>query len=108
MIKNLTEKELIDIVSENEYLRFVFETYETMKKSESYKSNRDEIIYYLGVSELSEKLNLHFEASIKKSKQGLMRVDDFGFEKLVITDEIDYSLDRINEAKKVMNSWEFL
>ena len=105
MIKNLTEKELIDIVSENEYKRFAFETYQTMRNSDSYKQNKDEITYYLGVSKISEKLNLHFEATLTKKRiNNLIVADDFGFINLVITDEIDYSLDRFNLAKKTLNN----
>ena len=66
MIKKLSEKELIEIVSEEEYERFTLETYETMQNSKGYKS-KDEIVYLLGISKISEKLNLHFEATLKKN-----------------------------------------
>lgn len=103
MIKKLTEKEFIDIYSEQEYKRFAFETYKAMINSESYKS-KDKIIYFMGVSKLSEKNNLHFEATLKRNKVNGIDVLDFGFINLVITDEIDYSLDRYNLIKNKLTN----
>lgn len=100
MVKELTEQEFIFLISQEEYTRFAYQTYESIKKDVSYKSG-EPIIYFVGVSKFNEIFNIHYEATLKRNKQGTKRIDDFGFERIIITDEIDYSLDRINEVKEI-------
>ena len=98
MEKTLTEQEFIDWIGYDEYKTFAMNIYELIKKSDAYKS-LDEAIFYIGAEPLDETTWFHFEATIKKFPFG----DDFGFTRMVITDNIDFILDRVNEAKKELN-----
>jgi len=98
MEKQLTEQEFIEWIGEDNYKSFAMNIYELIKKSDSYK-DLDDAIFYIGAEPLDDTTWFHFEATIKKLPFG----DDFGFTRMVITDDIDFILDRVNEAKKVLN-----
>ena len=98
MEKVLTEQEFIEWIGENNYKTFAINIYELIKKSEAYK-NLDDAVFYIGAEPLDDSTWFHFEATIKKLPFG----DDFGFTRMVITDDIDFILDRVNEAKKELN-----
>jgi hypothetical protein len=72
--------------------------YELIKKTEAYK-DLDDAVFYIGAEPLDETTWFHFEAIIKKLPFG----DDFGFTRMVITDDFDFVLDRVNDAKRVLN-----
>jgi hypothetical protein len=74
MVKQLTETELITMISEESFRKLAYTTYQEMKESESYKL-KEEDIFYLGVSEIKEGLNLHYEATLKKGKIGNLIVN---------------------------------
>ena len=98
MEKELTEQEFIDMIGENNYKSFAMNIYELIKKTEAYK-DLDDAVFYIGAEPLDETTWFHFEATIKKLPFG----DDFGFTRMVITDDFDFVLDRVNDAKRVLN-----
>jgi hypothetical protein len=98
MQKELTEKEFIEMIGENNYKSFAMNIYELIKKTEAYK-DLDDAVFYIGAEPLDEATWFHFEATIKKLPFG----DDFGFTRMVITDDFDFVLDRVNDAKRVLN-----
>lgn len=98
MQKELTEQEFIEMIGENNYKSFAMNIYELIKKTEAYK-DLDDAVFYIGAEPLDETTWFHFEATIKKLSFG----DDFGFTRMVITDDFDFVLDRVNDAKRVLN-----
>lgn len=98
MEKTITQQELIEIIGNESYVQFAHDIYDLIKKSDAYKSN-DDAVFYIGATPLDEKLWFHYEATI--NKMGL--ADDFGFTRMLITDDLDFTLDRVNEAKKFIN-----
>ena len=98
MQKELTEQEFIKMIGENNYKSFAMNIYELIKKTEAYK-DLDDAVFYIGAEPLDEATWFHFEATIKKLPFG----DDFGFTRMVITDDFDFVLDRVNDAKRVLN-----
>lgn len=98
MNKELTEQEFIEMIGENNYKSFAMNIYELIKKTEAYK-DLDDAVFYIGAEPLDETTWFHFEATIKKLPFG----DDFGFTRMVITDDFDFILDRVNDAKRVLN-----
>ena len=98
MEKQLTEQEFIEWIGEDNYKSFAMNIYELIKKSDAYK-DLDDAVFYIGAEPLDDKTWIHFEATIKKLPFG----DDFGFTRMVITDDIDFILDRVNEAKRALN-----
>jgi|DEB3_MinimDraft_2_1074329.scaffolds.fasta_scaffold37299_2 hypothetical protein len=98
MQKELTEQEFIEMIGENNYKSFAMNIYELIKKTEAYK-DLDDAVFYIGAEPLDETTWFHFEATIKKLPFG----DDFGFTRMVITDDFDFVLDRVNDAKRVLN-----
>lgn len=98
MQEELTEQQFIEWIGEDKYKSFAMNIYELIKKSEAYK-DLDDAVFYIGAEPLDDTTWLHFEASIKKLPFG----DDFGFTRMVITDDFDFILDRVNDAKKVLN-----
>jgi hypothetical protein len=98
MQKELTEQEFIEWIGENNYKSFAMNIYELIKKTEAYK-DLDDAVFYVGAEPLDETTWFHFEATIKKLPFG----DDFGFTRMVITDDFDFVLDRVNDAKRVLN-----
>lgn len=97
MEQSITQDQFIEWVGNESYLKFAQDIYHLIKESEAYKSN-DEAIFYLGATPLNDEVWFHFEATLKKLPIG----DDFGFTKMLITDDLDVTLDRINDAKKVL------
>lgn len=98
MQKEITEQEFIEMTGESNYKTFSMNIYEQIKKTDAYK-DLDDAVFYIGAEQLDETTWFHFEATIKKLPFG----DDFGFTRMVITDDFDFILDRINEAKRVIN-----
>ena len=98
MQKELTEQEFIEMIGENNYKSFAMNIYELIKKTEAYK-DLDDAVFYIGAEPLDETTWFHFEATIKKLPFG----DDYGFTRMVITDDFDFVLDRVNDAKRVLN-----
>lgn len=98
MQKELTEQEFIEMIGENNYKSFAINIYELIKKTEAYK-DLDDAVFYIGAEPLDETTWFHFEVTIKKLPFG----DDFGFTRMVITDDFDFVLDRVNDAKRVLN-----
>lgn len=98
MQKELTEQEVIEMMGENNYKSFAMNIYELIKKTEAYK-DLDDAVFYIGAEPLDETSWFHFEATIKKLPFG----DDFGFTRIVITNDFDFVLDRVNDAKRVLN-----
>lgn len=98
MQKELTEQEVIEMMGESNYKSFAMNIYELIKKTEAYK-DLDDAVFYIGAEPLDETTWFHFEATIKKLPFG----DDFGFTRIVITNDFDFVLDRVNDAKRVLN-----
>ena len=98
MKQELTEQEVIEMMGEPHYKSFAMNIYELIKKSEAYK-DLDDAVFYIGAEPLDDATWFHFEATIKKLPFG----DDFGFTRMVITDDFDFVLDRVNDAKRVLN-----
>jgi hypothetical protein len=98
MQQELTEQEFIEWIGEDNYKSFAMNIYELIKKSEAYK-DLDDAVFYIGAEPLDDTTWFHFEVSIKKLPFG----DDFGFTRMVITDNFDFVLDRVNDAKRVLN-----
>ena len=98
MQEEITEQQLIEWIGYDKYKSFAINIYELIKKSEAYK-DLDDSVFYIGAEPLDDATWIHFEATIKKLSFG----DDFGFTRMVITDDFDFILDRVNDAKKVLN-----
>ncbi len=98
MQQELTEQQFMEWIGHENYNSFAMNIYELIKKSDAYK-DLDDVVFYIGAEPLDDANWLHFEASIKKLPFG----DDFGFTRMVITDDFDFILDRVNDAKKVLN-----
>lgn len=97
-MKTITEKELIEIIGNDSYIQFAHDIYDLIKKSDAYKSN-DKAVFYVGATPLDNNTWFNYEATLVKLPIG----DDFGFTKMFITDNLDDTLDRINDAKKIIN-----
>jgi hypothetical protein len=98
MEKIITEVELIEIIGHDNYVEFIHDVYNLIKKSDAYKSN-DDAVFYIGATPLNDTSWFHYEATVNKIGLG----DDFGFTRMLITDDLDFTLDRVNEAKKIIN-----
>lgn len=98
MEQSLTEKEFIEIIGEKSYINFSKEIYDIIKNSEAYKE-LDDAVFYIGATPLNETFWFHYEATLNK----IGIADDFGFTKMVVTDDLDFTLDRINDAKREIN-----
>ena len=94
----ITQDQFIEWVGNESYIKFSQDIYELIKKSEAYKS-KDEAIFYIGATPLNDEIWFHYEATLKKLPIG----DDFGFTKMLITDNLDVTLDKINDAKRIIN-----
>ena len=94
MEKAINEEEFISIIGNEAYFKFVEDIYNLLKESEAYK-REDDVVYYIGASPLNETMWFHYEASLFKKDIG----DEFGFTRMIITDDLDMTLDRINYAK---------
>lgn len=97
MKQSVTQEELIKCIGHESYLKFAKDVYNLIVESDSYKSN-DEAIFYIGALPLNDEVWFEFEATLKKVSEG----NDFGFTKMIITDDLDVILDRINDCKKVL------
>jgi hypothetical protein len=98
MKQELKEQEVIEMMGESNYKSFAMNIYEIIKKSKAYK-DLDDAVFYIGAEPLDDTTWFHFEATIKKLPLG----DDFGFTRMVITDDFDFVLDRVNDAKREIN-----
>ena len=94
MEKTINETEFISIIGNDAYLQFTQDIYKQLKESEAYK-REDDVVYYIGASPLNETMWFHYEASLFKKLEG----DEFGFTRMIITDDLDTTLDLINYAK---------
>jgi hypothetical protein len=112
MKKELTESEVIDIIGLDEYQKFALQIYDLIKKNEEYNTeifqSGKNTLFYLGFLQIGNNMNLHYEASLKRKTINFIKADDFGFERFTITNDIDYTLDRINEYKKTKDRFGFL
>lgn len=101
MTRELTEADVLsEIFTPSQYQDFAMQVYQEMVNSNVFKRD-DPIVFSIRNYEVSEKLFLHIEATLKKLDNG---VHDFGFVRFVLTDDFDFTLDRWNEAKRNMNS----
>jgi hypothetical protein len=98
MEQSLTQEQFIEIVGEKSYINFSKEIYDIIKSSDAYKE-LDDAVFYIGATPLNETVWFHYEATLNK----IGIADDFGFTKMVITDDLDFTLDRINDAKREIN-----
>lgn len=98
MEQSLTQEQFIEIVGEKSYINFSKEIYDIIKNSDAYKE-LDDAVFYIGATPLNETVWFHYEASLNK----IGMADDFGFTKMVVTDDLDFTLDRINDAKREIN-----
>ena len=98
MEQSLTQEQFIEIVGEKSYINFSKQIYDLIKNSDAYKE-LDDAIFYIGATPLNDTIWFHYEASLNK----IGIADDFGFTKMVITDDLDFTLDRINDAKREIN-----
>ena len=98
MQQELTEQQFMEWIGQENYNSFAVNIYELIKKSDAYK-DLDDVIFYIGAEPLDDTTWFHFEATIKKMPFG----DDFGFTRMVITDDFDFVLDRVNDAKKALD-----
>lgn len=94
----LTQEQFIEIVGEKSYINFSKEIYDIIKSSDAYK-DLDDAVFYIGATPLNETIWFHYEATLNK----IGMADDFGFTKMVVTDDLDFTLDRINDAKREIN-----
>lgn len=94
----LTQEQFIEIVGEKSYINFSKEIYDIIKSSDAYKE-LDDAVFYIGATPLNETVWFHYEATLNK----IGMADDFGFTKMVVTDDLDFTLDRINDAKREIN-----
>ena len=98
MEQSLTQEQFIEIVGEKSYINFSKEIYDIIKSSDAYKE-LDDAVFYIGATPLNETVWFHYEATLNK----IGIADDFGFTKMVVTDDLDFTLDRINDAKREIN-----
>lgn len=98
MKQSLTQEQFIEIVGEKSYINFSKEIYDIIKSSDAYKE-LDDAVFYIGATPLNETVWFHYEATLNK----IGIADDFGFTKMVVTDDLDFTLDRINDAKREIN-----
>lgn len=93
MVKEITENELVEIVSEKQYYALIEAIFLQIEKSGEYKKVKNYIC--TGTMVLNQKMYLYAETTVFKKKcNGENNSFDFRFTKIVITDEIDYILDR--------------
>ena len=98
MEQSLTQEQFIEIVGEKSYINFSKQIYDLIKNSDAYKE-LDDAVFYIGATPLNDTIWFHYEASLNK----IGMADDFGFTKMVVTDDLDFTLDRINDAKREIN-----
>lgn len=98
MEQSLTQEQFIEIVGEKSYINFSKQIYDIIKNSDAYKE-LDDAVFYIGATPLNDTIWFHYEASLNK----IGMADDFGFTKMVVTDDLDFTLDRINDAKREIN-----
>lgn len=94
----MNEKQLIEAIGVDGYSKIMHDVYTQLRNSDQYKNeyvlnNKD--IYTIGTIDLSEGVWLHFEVSMHK-QNGL---DNIGFTRVVLTDNVDFILDRIIDVK---------
>lgn len=94
----MNEKQLIEAIGVDGYSKIMHDVYTQLRTSDQYKNeyvlnNKD--IYTIGTIDLSEGVWLHFEVSMYK-QNGL---DNIGFTRVVLTDNVDFILDRIIDVK---------
>jgi len=97
MEKIINEEEFIGIIGNEAYFQFVNDIYKLLKESEAYK-REDEVVYYIGASPLNETMWFHYEASLFKKDIG----DEFGFTRMIITDDLEMTLYCTTYGKDVM------
>jgi hypothetical protein len=106
MTIELTEKEVLrDLLTPSEYQAFAMRVYKDLRSSKEYENN-DPICFAIQTYQINDSCWLHIEASLKKARFNEFGVDDFGFVRFVLSDEnlIDFTLDRYNEAKRLIDS----
>jgi len=99
MQKTIKEEDFIEMIGYDSYINFVKTTYENIKNCEAYERN-DDVIYTIGAMPLDNGEWFHYEASLFKTISG----DDFGFTKMIITNDLDFTFDSINDAKHEIKS----
>jgi hypothetical protein len=96
----VTEKDITNQIGEDHWRAFINDVCIRIFSKEKIKSLKEgEEIYSIGIVELGHGFYLHFEIISRKAPNGSF---DYGFTKLVMTDNIDSILDRVNRGKAVM------
>lgn len=111
-IRKVTEKEVMEILSPQGYEKLAKTVYEDLISTDAYKTSKDRYVYIISVFDLAEtlgikdkKILLHTEGYVEKIiVKGRNVADDFGFTRMVITDDMDFILDRYNEIKPEFNN----
>ncbi len=94
----MNENQLIEFIGVDGYNKIINDVYTQLKKSDQYNNEyllNNKQIYTIGTIDLSEGVWLHFEVSMY-NQDGL---DNIGFTRVVLTDNVDFILDRIIDVK---------
>jgi hypothetical protein len=105
MTRELSEKEMVEMLSLESYTKLRKTVYQAMIQSESFKKSNLPLCFSIQTFNLGEGEFLHIESAVKRTTTG---EHDFKFTKCVLTDELDFTFDRWNATKKKLgNSYEF-
>jgi hypothetical protein len=101
MLKNISEKEFIEIIGYRSYLHFCKTTFNKIRQSKEFKQSKGSLFFTSMFFEVAENLYLIVEATINKEKSPIL---NFGIEKLIISDNkerlMNLLLDQYNTMKK--------
>ena len=104
MLKNISEKEFIEIIGYRSYLHFCKTTFNKIRQSKEFKEfkqSKGSLFFTSMFFEVAENLYLIVEATINKEKSPIL---NFGIEKLIISDNkerlMNLLLDQYNTMKK--------
>jgi ribosome-associated toxin RatA of RatAB toxin-antitoxin module len=101
MFVNLTEPELVEMISMEKYHAFARQTFDLIRETKEFK-NQDPVCIHLQIIQLNNQNWLYAESTLKKYGNRL----DFGFVKLILSDNeqvlTDYTLDRMNELRRAL------
>jgi len=100
MSYEISESEIIQSIGFDKYTEFAMDVYSEMTKTSLY-ANPDPIMIGSGYVELQDGRFLIYVASLKKANN---RIGDFGFNSLLISENLDDMLDFINKCKSKLSA----
>jgi hypothetical protein len=101
MIKALSEKDMIELMSLEHYEKLRNKIYQAMVQSESFKKSKLPVCFSIQTFNVGEGEFFHIESAVKRSATGK---HGFQITKCVLTDELDFTFDRWNATKKKLGT----